>query len=547
MSFVRRLAGAPVQERAHYEQLEPNWLHQLFGKSAAGKTVTVETAMQLDAVVGCVRLVSETVGAFPLKTYEERDEGEVRREVRKHPTYELLHRRPNPEHPPVTFWGLAATHLLTWGDAFIGKSFGRGNRVERLWTVHPQRVEVKRENGRKLFIVDGDYEQPYTSDEIIHVLGFTLDGMRGLSPIGMAREAIGAGLAIDEYTNRFFSNSALPIGVLETDQTLSDDAQKRVRRDWERRHKGVRNAAKVAILEEGLKFHALSLPLKDLEFVALQNLSARKIARIFRVPASMIDADADSGKSLTYRTVENDNLQFLIHTIRPWLKRIAQSLALDQDLFPPGSGLMCEHVVDDLLLTDAKSQNEAYATATGGKPWMRPSEVRRKKNMPPDPELDKDPEPAALPAPAPAPEPERQQIIVVNAGEAGGGSSELAAAIRESARIAAVTRELPPPPVVHVELEPRHERHEHEHVTHEHHAHNTTNTVDVDAIREAVRGELVQAAQNRSISTERDERGLIRCYRVHENGQLVRQIEVERNDDGQAVGYREAPISPADA
>jgi HK97 family phage portal protein len=365
------------------------WLQGMFasGKSYTGKSVTVESSLQFDAVLGCVRLLSESIGAMPLKVYTDAD---PRVEARNTWQWELLKRRTNPELPPIDFWALIITWLNTWGNAFVGKQI-RGNKIVALWPIEPHLVQVARENGKKAYYVqtgDGRFDR-YGSDSIIHFRGFSLDGLVGLSPISLMREAIGAGLAADEYANRFYAHGALPVGVLESDHVLDDEVQRRLARNWQKKYGGLRNAGRVAVLEQGLKWRNVTLPMKDLEFVAQQQMSAKKIARAFRVPASMIDAN-DGDKSLTYRTVEGDNLQYLVHTLRPWLKRIAQNLEMDYDLFPPGSGpgFIVEHVVDDLLMTETLTRFQAHQIAVGNQPWKLPSDIAKIENDVPHPELD---------------------------------------------------------------------------------------------------------------------------------------------------------------
>lgn len=102
--------------------------------------------------------------------------------------------------------------------------------------------------------------------EIWHVRIFTLDGLNGLSPIAYARQAIGLGMATEEHGSRLFSNGAVTSGVLETDQTLSDEAFNRLKGDFEDRHQGLANAHKPMILEMGLKWNQISLSAEDAQF-----------------------------------------------------------------------------------------------------------------------------------------------------------------------------------------------------------------------------------------------------------------------------------------
>lgn len=365
------------------------------GRSEAGKTVTVERALGIAAVLSCVLVRCDTVSALSLLTYERiGQEGEGGRRVAvDDPIYRMLRLRPNPEMTAATCWGMVETHMTTWGEALIGKTFVGGKVVE-LWPIRPDRVDVERRNGQKLYWVrDGKgvrYPNPYTSDEIIHVIRFTLDGLRGISPIGLAREAFGAGLAIDQYVSRFWAEGGILSGALTTDKELDDEAANRVERRVRRKMgRGSRRAWSIPVLEQGLKYQPIALPLKDAQFVEQQKWTLEQASRVLRVPLSLVNA-ATSDASLQYRTVESDNLQYLQHSIQPNLVRVEQALAADPDLYPTMQRFP-EFLVDTLLRADAKSEAEVFRIALGGRAWMRPSEARARKNLPPDPELDEQP------------------------------------------------------------------------------------------------------------------------------------------------------------
>ena len=125
--------------------VEP-WIEALrsSGSTAAGKAVTVPGALGVAAVWACVRVLADTVGTLPLMTYRR-----------------------------------------------------RGDDRQRATDTRPYVFELTNEKGEP-------DPRTYTSREIIHLFGFSLDGMVGLSPIGYARESIGAALAMDEYANSFF-------------------------------------------------------------------------------------------------------------------------------------------------------------------------------------------------------------------------------------------------------------------------------------------------------------------------------------------------------
>lgn len=365
-----------------------------FGGFGSGALpVSVERSLTLDAVIACLRVLAESIGCLPLKTYTRAASGRGRIEALTDPVYSLLHDEPNPEMTAVETWSQVVVGCNTWGNAYLGKNrvpdrtSPTGWRVEALWPLAPETVRVFRERGVKTYEVT-DPNGPtrrFTDDEIIHVRGISLDGLVGLSPIALARTAIGRGLASDDFAAAFYRNSAIPRGVLELDGEIDVADAERLREQWQELYGGAA-AHRVAILEAGVHFKPITLPMEDAQFVETERLTVQKIARIFRVPASMIGGS--TGDSLTYSTVEGDALHFERYSLRPWIVRIEQALARDRDLFPrEGRATYPEFVTDAILRADTKTRYEAHAIAldpvTG---WMRRDEVRSLENLPPEAE-----------------------------------------------------------------------------------------------------------------------------------------------------------------
>lgn len=388
---MARPAPAPA-ERAGEPQ-STLWLRDAFlGRdSAAGEIVTVEKSLGLDTVLACVRLISESIGAMPLRTYKRTSPTAVE-EAWSYPTAIMLMREPNPEMTGADLWTLVGLWLAAWGNAYLGKAVDATGRVAELWPIHPGRVRVGREGGQKVFYVRGEdigNERRYTQAQIIHFKGTSLDGLIGLSPIGLASQAIGAGLAMDTYAASFYENSATPRGALTVPGTLTDTAMERLRARWQATFGGARRAHRVAILEGGVEFTPISVPLADAQFVESARLTAQKVCRLFRVAPEMVGLD--SGNSLTYSTVEGQALSFVRYTLRPWLYRVEQELNRDRDIFPGDTaGMFCEFDTQDLVRADLKTRYEAYSLALDPqKGWMTPNEVRAWERLPADPAFDR--------------------------------------------------------------------------------------------------------------------------------------------------------------
>jgi HK97 family phage portal protein len=399
MSLVRRLQAAsspigpnPFQSVNRY----PFWS----SATQAGKTVTVERALRFDAVWACIRLRSSATWQTPIRIFERLDEDDSQ-PARGHRVTKLL-ARPNSEMNRANLLGLASTHLNAQGNSYWGKKFSGvvdadGNDiVSELWPIPADCVRVIREDGEKHFYVrDADtgreYPDPSTSGEIIHFMGFSLDGLVGLSPIGFARETIGAGLAADHFEHVFWRNSGVPPLVLTSEQELTDAARKRMRRDWDRVQRGFRNAWRTAILEAGVKPMPLSLPKIDEQFLATGNHTVQAVCRWFGVWPSMIGAA--SADTMTYKNLEGEALRFLMFSMSPEWALIEQTLEGDQDLFPMRLGdvepqFFPKFKRDDFLQVDPLTQAKLDALSTAGRLWELPSEIRKRRNLPPDPRVD---------------------------------------------------------------------------------------------------------------------------------------------------------------
>ncbi|MBQ6529533.1 MAG: phage portal protein, partial [Clostridia bacterium] len=200
------------------------------------------------------------------------------------------------------------------------------------------------------------------------------DGLIGHSPIAMAKNAIGLAIAAEEYGSSFFSNSGTPSGVLEHPGVLKEP--QKVRKAWEDAYGGSSNAHKVAVLEEGMKFSPISINPHEAQFLETRKFQVTEICRIFRVPPHMI---ADLEKS-SFNNIEQQSLDFVTNTIRPWLVRIEQSVYQQLLSENEQQKLFAKFNVDGLLRGDFQSRMKGYAVGIQNG-FMSPNDVRELEDM----------------------------------------------------------------------------------------------------------------------------------------------------------------------
>ena len=341
-------------------------------ESKTGIAVTENTAMQLSAVFGAVRVISETMATLPWSVKQTADG--IVQDAEGHPINKLIH-HPNAMMTDFTFRETCQAHLCLHGNAFIAiKRDAAGNPIQ-LIPIHPDRVQVKVYKEEKFYQVDK--KETFDDSEMIHIVGLGFDGVVGKSVIECARESIGLGLAADQFGGSFFGNGANISAVLTHPARLSDEAYKRLMRSWSQRNTGLNNSHKTAILEEGMNVTKLSVSPQDSQFISTRKFGVEDIARFFRLPLAYLGS---MDQSSTRANVEEQGIIFSRNTMLPWVKR--WEAELNRKLFVGDSDYYIRFEMDGLLRGDIKSRYQSYAVA---RQWgfLSANDIRRFENMEP--------------------------------------------------------------------------------------------------------------------------------------------------------------------
>lgn len=358
----------------------------LFGRTTSGKPVNERTAMQTTAVYACVRILAEAVASLPLHVYEYQDDG-GKKLVHDHPLYYLLHDEPNPEMTSFVFRETLMSHLLIWGNAYAQIIRDGAGRVLGLYPLLPDKMEVQRDDKGNIYYVysRNSDENPMfkeygniklKAEDVLHIPGLGFDGLIGYSPIAMAKNAVGMTLACEEYGASFFANGANPGGVLEHPGVLKDPSK--VRESWNSVYRGVSNAHKIAVLEEGMKYQQIGIPPEEAQFLETRKFQINEIARLYRIPPHMV---GDLDKS-SFSNIEQQSLEFVKYTLDPWVIRWEQSL--QRSLLLPGEKgkYFIKLNVDGLLRGDYQSRMNGYAVGRQNG-WFSANDIREMENMNP--------------------------------------------------------------------------------------------------------------------------------------------------------------------
>lgn len=352
--------------------------------TAAGVDITHDNAMQIEAVFACVRLLSETIASLPVILYERVSDREKRRAT-NHPLYSLLHDTPNKAMTSYEFREVAQSHLELRGNFFAHIERNTAGRPVALYPLPANKVRVENDAWNLTYHVAAKNGSVALKQEDILHLKFLpgTDGLMGLDPIAACRESLSLAYAAREFGASFFGNGSTFGGFLEHPGSMSKEAQDRLVETLEDKHKGVQKAHRLGVLEEGMTFKPVGISPDNAQFLETRRFQVTDIARIFRVPPHMI-GDLDRA---TFSNVEQQAIDFVVHSIRPRLVRWEQALnrALLSEAERPK--FYFEFLVDGLLRGDILARYQAYQIGcnTG---FLNRNEVRHMENLNPGEGLD---------------------------------------------------------------------------------------------------------------------------------------------------------------
>lgn len=353
-------------------------LYGLGARTAAGVSVTQTSALRLVPVLASIRLIAETISTLPFGVFVK--DGAARREVTPPGWLETPNDGLNPQEMVEEF--LAS--LLTDGNEYAHTTRDRFGEIVEVFPLAPRLVTPDYDDTGIVYRVPPglmDTNQALRAakrvgGDILHIRGFRAPGqLKGLSPIEYARQAIGLGLAAEQFGAEFFGQGAHPSGVLEVPGEMTKPMAEVLLDTWKRNHSGMTNSHEPAVLTGGMQWKTVTIPPEDAQFIATRGFQTAEVARIYRVPPHMI---GDVEKSTSWGTgIEEQAIGFVVHTLRPWIVRLETAISA---LLPAGQFLRFN--VSGLLRGSQKERYAAYATGRSWS-WLSVNDVLALEDMQP--------------------------------------------------------------------------------------------------------------------------------------------------------------------
>lgn len=346
----------------------------------SGISVTPETALTQSALYRAVTLLAESVAQLPCEVY--RRKGDQREKAFDHPLYNLLHYQPNKKDSSFEYFESAQGWLGLNGNFLALIDRNNKGELTELIPVHRDKVQIlKGQDGLPYYhLIDERKTLPMRL--VHHVKAFSMDGFQGLSPLQTSADAIGLAIAVEEHAAKVFANGTTLSGVIERPKDAppikTQEGIDKVVDSFVAKKSGLRNAFSVAMLQEGMTYKQQAMNNEQAQLLESRKMSVADISRLYGIPLAMLNETA--GES--YKSIEQQSLNYLIFGLMPWLKRWESAMRRDL-LLPSEQGeYFIEFNVSGLVRGDLKSRYDSYAVARQWG-WLSVNDIRRLENLPP--------------------------------------------------------------------------------------------------------------------------------------------------------------------
>lgn len=360
-------------------------LAQMLGYSSVdGVLVSERTAMTLSAVFRAVSLVSGSIASLPLRTLIKSAGGETR------PVDSFLDNPGGTRYTPFEWKQLVLLHLLLHGNAYIHKIRNPLGAILEMHPIHPLAVsavwDFSRPGGKRFdvqLLVAGANGQPVAvtrqmdSRDLIQIMGISFDGLKGVSPISLARTSLSTGIQGDQAASKQFSNGAMISGMVTPDDEDEPDPDetKALKREVNNAITGVENAGGIAVLNRRLKFTPWTLSAVDAQFLESRTFSVDEVGRWFGVPPHLLGL---TEKSTSWgQGIAEQNRGLARYTLTSWTspfqERLSRELVNGQQAEFDYSGFVKPSPEDEIKLV--------LEQVNGG--LITPNEGRKIRNLPP--------------------------------------------------------------------------------------------------------------------------------------------------------------------
>jgi HK97 family phage portal protein len=396
MSFLGQLLfHAATPENPRFSLNDPSAWDALGAEpSSTGMIVNAETALRHAPWWRGVNLIANVAAKLPLTLNKIAADGKWAPD-KKHDGYFLLRRKSNSRQTAGQFRRQLMGHALSRGNGYAAIVRDAAARPIELLPMDPDDTFPVLYNGRLWYVSrvkggnagpdtrpgPGGSERKLAAEDVLHIRGFSYDGLVGYNVVEKARESLGLGMGSKKFASVFFRNAARMAVILQHPSKLEEKAKKELRESFERMQTGLDNAHRTAILDGGLEAKQISFNAEDSQLLDTRKFDVREVANFLGLPVHKLGDMSGSA----YNSLEEENQACLDDCYDPWLcnweEECWDKLLTEQEKADESHEVTFDR--GQLERADVATRAAANRVALSGRSWKTVNEARREDGLPP--------------------------------------------------------------------------------------------------------------------------------------------------------------------
>jgi HK97 family phage portal protein len=349
--------------------------------ASAGKPVTRATAIRQATTLSCIKTLANDIAKMPLVLRETKvvDGRQRTQPAIDNPLYPLFMYAPNRWQTSYQLRWFLASQLVSHGNCFCQIIRDQKGDIIELVPLNAWSMAVKwdysggkkpqrdPQTGEIVPVICWEYMdgqsriRRFYQDELWHVSAHNLEGIgiEGASMIALAKEAISALIAAEEYAGRNFANG-LGMGGFITfpaDSSPDEPQSQNIIDVLKKNFSGSQNAGKFAVIPNGGKFEKMTFNPQESQLLESRKWNEEEIARVFGGAPLVVKLGLGQQNS-TYASSSAFLDEYFNTSLLPYTTAFEQSIS--RDLIDPDDRgrLYVRHNADIILRGSPKERAE---------------------------------------------------------------------------------------------------------------------------------------------------------------------------------------------
>ncbi len=356
----------------------PEYIRSFGSYTRTGKSVSAETAKTIATAYRCGNILSDDIASLPFQVFQKngRSITQVDPDAVVRNTAYLIEIEPNRWMTPFVFKKTIVQWLIYYGNAYIWEPVG-GYREWFILDATKTAPEFDQNGGLwyKTTFPNGKDEH-IPSNEILHLMINSTDGLSGKSVLTYARETIGRQLGAHETQDSIYSQGLMPAAAIYVDGEMNKEARDKVKDSYLSAVKGSENSGGVAVFDSRVtKFETITMKPADAQFLETVAATDAEISNFFGMPLHKLNMGKQS-----YESNSQQQLDYLSTTLNPYLVQWEQAARLKWLRAEERGSTYLRFIREALLWMDAKTRSE-YLRSMIQSGQMTPNEARQVNDL----------------------------------------------------------------------------------------------------------------------------------------------------------------------